>query len=459
MFTKWCEERCLIAKHIFTVYYFLCNFSSSGTADYVTQGHRFIFGFLEGEAEAHIYVTTPSPVPVWVNVSIPALSYFNKFTVKADSQISILLPQDVSLEGHGQQLPVVLVEAESYISVYGVSKTGNNLGDGFAAIPVSNLGKEYYIASYHPDHPTKKLSQIAVFAMEDDTRVRFHTRTTIQTIQNIDLQKYQAFQFQSDEDLTGTLIMSNKPVAVLAGVYCASVPHESGGCEYLVEQFPDVTSLGRQYLISPLLSRSGYIVRIIATQPNTNIDILGTSSLSVELLSGQFEEYEELGDNTTLVIADKPVLVVQYAKGDTQDGDPFMTIVPSIQMFHGVINFFVPQSDTTQNFVSITARCSDGPRLLLASTKDDVMNVTLQQSWDAQYQRDQLCVYMKEVIDPGTFRVSVTESVDARFSVLLYGRSEFYSYAFPIAYQKGESLLFIVNFANFCIELCYTLCT
>ncbi|XP_072022567.1 uncharacterized protein [Amphiura filiformis] len=151
------------------------------------------------------------------------------------------------------------------------------------------------------------------------------------------------------------------------------------------------------------------------------------------LQSKEYYEYEELGFNTTLIIANEPVLVMQYTTSPNSVTGPSMSLIPSIQMYHGNVDFFVPQSDN-QNYVSITSRCSDGSNLMLTNTQDEIGNDTLV-VWDRQYTRDQMCVYQKWVSEPGTYQVSVNQSISARFFVLVNGRS-YVSYALPVAYQK-----------------------
>ncbi len=413
-------------------------FLSTDNNDYVTLGRRFVLGFLEGGGDPTLYVTTQSAVPIWVNVTITnSAEVLHQFAVASNQYIALPIPPMASFQGTGPQPSVVLVEAESAISVYGVTKTENRLGDGFTAIPEHNLGTIFYLASFSPESTDQKdvTSQLAVIATKDATKVNVHTPTSIVTF---DLDKYEAYQLQNVTDLTSTFVTSDKPIAVFGGT-CATVGLQfgKGDCQLLVEQIPDVNSLGRQYFVAPPLFNSitglSHVVRVIATMPNTSIEIAGTSNKSVVLKSGDYEDYEEVSGNTTLITADKPVLVIQFTTNLTLTG-PSMTVIPSIQMFTGEINFVVPPSDN-QNYISIMSRCSDGPRLVL--TNNQIGNETGAQEWDRQYRRDQMCVYQRWITESGSYNVAVDTVTGAQFFVLVGGWSDV-SYALPVAYQKGK---------------------
>ena len=368
---------------------------------------------------------------------MPALSYLNQFAVKADTYIIIDLPSDVSLEGEGKSDRVVMVEAESQVSVYGITKSGSSIVGGFTAIPIAKLGMEYYIATGVPNLSNNQVAQIGLFAPYNDTTISVFTN---QSILDINLNKHEAYQLQDTKDLSGTYIYSNKPVAVLSGV--ASLPSADPvmASEYLVEQIPDVTSLGREYVLSTLTSFQGelnYTFSIVATQPDTKVDIIGTeTTIYVVLQAGDIYSGNEFGANTTLILADKAVLVVQFIQSSRVG--TFMAVTPSLQMYHEALSFFVPQSDSTISYISITARCSDGEMISITNNEHSSSTAAWDQPWDAKHTGRQFCTYQKRVSSGTYIRVSVANSVHARFFVLLYGVSEHFSYGFPIAYDKGK---------------------
>jgi hypothetical protein len=53
-------------------------------------------------------------------------------------------------------------------------------------------------------------------------------------------------------DLTGSHITSNHPVAVFAGTYVSGIPNPNYNSNHLYEEMPPVQRWGKKFLISPL---------------------------------------------------------------------------------------------------------------------------------------------------------------------------------------------------------------
>ena len=69
-------------------------------------------------------------------------------------------------------------------------------------------------------------------------------------------------QFQSSKDLTGTRIVSSKPIAVLSGSVRTSVGAELMG-DHVVEMLSPTNTWGREFLTLPISNRtSGDVFRI-----------------------------------------------------------------------------------------------------------------------------------------------------------------------------------------------------
>ena len=154
-------------------------------------------------------------------------------------------------------------------------------------------------------------------------------------IPSITLPPYESYQKKSSTDLTGTYILADKPVSVLSGSSGSHVGSTEGGPEYMIQHIPPIEHLGTSYVLAPFRDRhSGYVSRVIATEPNTTIDFIGStnSRLSVvKNMSGDFVENEET--SIKAIVANKPVLVAQFALSHQTDsfGDTLMLIVPPIQ--------------------------------------------------------------------------------------------------------------------------------
>ena len=53
-------------------------------------------------------------------------------------------------------------------------------------------------------------------------------------------------------DITGTSIVSNKPLTVISGHECGNVPDDVPRCEHITEEIPPTVHWGQQFLLTPL---------------------------------------------------------------------------------------------------------------------------------------------------------------------------------------------------------------
>ncbi|MCW5803679.1 MAG: IgGFc-binding protein [Deltaproteobacteria bacterium] len=164
-------------------------------------------------------------------------------------------------------------------------------------------------------------------------------------------------------DLTGTRVMSDKPVQVIGGHYCANVPDNIGFCDHIEESMFSIDSLGRRYVISApavttIPSGKVHVVRIIATAPNTSVtyDPPQAGAPTAIANAGDFIEIP----NTTasfVIEADQKVLVAQYMEGQNAGGgtgDPAMALAVPVEQFRTSYLFHAP-TNYESNYVDVTA--------------------------------------------------------------------------------------------------------
>ncbi len=178
-------------------------------------------------------------------------------------------------------------------------------------------------------------SVILLVACENKTYVKFDSST-------ITLNSMETYLIESNNDLTGTRITSSKPLSVFSGSDCANVPLTGGHCDHLVEQVPSTATWGSKCFIASLDSRStGERIRVlsagaasVAVNCNT---VVSVSEFQLQN-GGSFREFEIPINSFCSIESTYPVLVAQYAIGETND-DPFMMIIPPIEQFTN--NYFV----------------------------------------------------------------------------------------------------------------------
>ena len=174
----------------------------------------------------------------------------------------------------------------------------------------------------------------------------------------------QTILIESIDDLTGTIIESDKPISVFTGHECGLVPSALTACDHLVEQVPPHVTWGTVFLTAPLgLRQSGEHYRVGSIYDGTEVTVTCTQQETgvVRILGpatinrGDYFAFNTLGNP---LVDSSPVptipredyrpefcciqtseiaIVMGYSLGHSADeisgpggaqGDPFMMLVP-----------------------------------------------------------------------------------------------------------------------------------
>ena len=166
------------------------------------------------------------------------------------------------------------------------------------------------------------------------------------------------------QDVTGTLVLADKPVQVLGGHQCTNVPDSIGFCDHLEESMFPYESLANDYLVAaPLIPTGGStpkveVVRIIATQPGTTLTYDPpqlAAPVSIAAAGGWVEITSNAEDFK--VSANQPIMVVQYMEGQEaggNSGDPAMALAVATSQFRKSYLFHAPTNYET-SYVNIIA--------------------------------------------------------------------------------------------------------
>ncbi len=326
--------------------------ATRGTYTYVSTGETFT-------------VDIPTPY-VTVRVSLDSLK--------------LLLPNPKTTDISNYTLHV---KFDDEVTLYGIN-TQRWSSDAFLGLPEQELGTHYIVMSYPntiaPD-PTGKLfnrsdfpSQFAVLAIEDNTTVNVRPTTTLSTGQNSPftklLNKGQIYFAQADNkvglDLTGTDIISNKPVLVYGSHQRTNIPYtEAVGRDHLVEQLLPVNRWTNRAILTPhfQLEKSymdANIARVIALNDNTTLSI---DSASVKTLNaGEFVEIPLL--RAQLLTATGPFQVAQFQHSTVDEsvmhqkndsiGDPFMMLAFAPEQYDSIYSFeSYDTKDFTYHYINV----------------------------------------------------------------------------------------------------------
>ena len=133
----------------------------------------------------------------------------------------------------------------------------------------SNLGIDYYNISYFSEWA----NAYAVVAIEDNTHV-YHDGTLTATLNNAGEVYYKTTEI----DMTGAHIASDKPVALFLVNNTTTIPVGYAYNSSLFQQLAPVHTWGKTFFV-PVSHRTKDIVRIVASENNTNITQTGGTLL------------------------------------------------------------------------------------------------------------------------------------------------------------------------------------
>ena len=275
------------------------------------------------------------------------------------------------------------VRATGVEPIFILVATINNAGFGdYLAYPCQSFETENY--EYYAVSTTSTSSgfrsQVVLVACENDTEVTITPTETINLPVNaqdpdsnlvnilagdshtVTINQMQTLLIATmGADLTGTKIVSNKPLTVISGHECGTVPESLNFCEHLAVQVPPTSTWGSEFLLAPFTGRTSqqYYKVVAFTNDTTVVYKCGTSSKLGTVLINPGHSFlfrTELTDYCYLSTS-TPVFVVQMAPGGFVEnlGDPVMAIVPPISQHVSSASFLSLKTVTFETHaISVT---------------------------------------------------------------------------------------------------------
>ena len=255
----------------------------------------------------------------------------------------------------------------------------HNVSDeGFLAIPDVALGTEYYVATFCR---FGGYCQFSVTPVEDGTSVMVRLPVAVSDAQfclnGVDvsgtssadipflLDEFDVLHFESNNDLTGTYITSNKKVALFAGA--RNVPSTfDGPVTHMIEQLPPVNKWGTEFLVVPNINNeAGDEFIILACEASTKVRISGYSPFVIPH-AGQFITRRIDWGMYSKIDASNPVLIVQmmsidiYNDSSSVQGSPSMMLTQSMGHFVNKYVFNIGENPISNAsvFIAIVANTS-----------------------------------------------------------------------------------------------------
>lgn len=247
----------------------------------------------------------------------------------------------------------------------------------FLAYPCLSLGEavdkyEYGVISV--DDPSNVLnSQFLLVGCEDDTRVKITPTQSISLPMDIQqpsidvavetgtesheliINKMQTFLVLSVDDLTGSRIVSDKPLTVISGHECANIPLSAAGCEPLAVQIPPVNTWGTKFLLAPFAGRDGpQAFKAVTSKSNTSFIYTCDSDSK---LSPNAKSLLFFSAAYCFLESTDPTFLTELSFGGSIDrkGDPTISIISPIDQYINAVDFISLATNAfSSNYISVT---------------------------------------------------------------------------------------------------------
>ncbi|XP_052063169.1 IgGFc-binding protein-like isoform X3 [Mytilus californianus] len=192
------------------------------------------------------------------------------------------------------------------------------------------------------------------FKMKDGTisydNIQYSNNQTLTLVLN----KYTSFQMFHSSDLTGTRIISSKPVVVVSGNRCNYIDKKISSCQPFIEMVLPTNQLDNLYVIPYLNYRPENTVRVLAVN-NTNVVLKNGNHRTTNVLkSRDFLDYFHTHISYVSSASDVMVHIYPHELSD-KHGDAFMMTIPGINQYMQYLydyDFMVPTD--FESFISIT---------------------------------------------------------------------------------------------------------
>lgn len=376
------------------------------------EGTSFVVGFMAndileegGDPRVEIYIS--SQFDAKVTISSGVIGSYDVFVAANTVRRETVIPFHVVNVSERAYKRGVFVESDVPVVVYTLS-TFSYSTDTYTAIPIRHLGTSYYTVNrptdwYNPRVPPDpknaipRVGEFMIIATEDNTLVDI--TPTVETragkpagvSHQIMLSRGDCYLVQAKptrfggDDLSGSHVSSNVPIALLSGHMRSSIPLDSVySKDHLVEQLPPVNLWGRSYATARFASSPNPdVFRIMASTPFQRIDLVTAGDTTQFFMAKPGDWLDTALIEPAYWTSSEPFFLVQFMASTGPDevyADPAMVVIPPIEQYVSSSLFQFPRMVVSnvwsehRYFVNVIAE-----RRAINSLKIDttyVMNIT-----------------------------------------------------------------------------------
>ena len=217
-------------------------------------------------------------------------------------------------------------------------------------------------------------SAFIIVASEDDTLLTLSVTQAVNisgtdtgegTPVNITLNESETLYVSHVDDLSGSRVVANKPIAFISGHECGALPANQDFCDQMFEQIPPTSTWGRTFYTAPLRTRREMDhFKFVVSKDSTNINgVCDTFTQQIVVAqgvsAGDVVDFNVSSGHYCQFTSDKPVLLMQFSFGggldDVSNADPFMMMISPVEQYRSqyLISTFESQATTEQYFINV----------------------------------------------------------------------------------------------------------
>ena len=341
------------------------------------QNHYYLGFFVNHARRSTAYISvlliTTEIHPVTYSIEAPGVGYYHKGIVSAGNEVILNLPSSVEVS-HDQNKGIYLTTSSDNVTVIG-QNLDSATSDSFFALPIIKLDDVYVhygMSVPRAFHGGAINSSILIVGTENNTMMKLTTTQSVDisvgttTMHLIPGRQYsfvvnrlQTVYIGSVDDLSGTKVVTDRPVSVFSGHECGNVPWNLRACSHMIEQIPPVALWGKVYYTAPLANKTSFTIKVLAADDSTTVNIYYNNTMeSYAINEGEFFNKTLQMKEYCAIYSNKEILVVQFSHGVDEDGfgDPMMTLVSDTNQYSNKFDFATirnPLSSRYDHYVNI----------------------------------------------------------------------------------------------------------
>jgi len=439
---------------------FLLCFMANETYGYDQSSNRYQDIYLAATNDSAIVTITCRAFPAWKRTIQLAPYEAISYRISTDSAIGYPT-QDAIIElSEIVDSTVFKVVSTAPITCYGMSHKEFTC-DAFLALPHNVASTEYIVMSYYNStmlgNYSNMPSEFCVASFDDANTVTIIPSALSQSgnpkgrAMTFTLDAGECVQIQGDPndvggDLTGSIVRSTSPVVVYGGSKRTEVPSgfsiNQGGQsttsrDHLSEAIPPLSTWGKSFITKNFGRPDGDLLRVVASKSNTimkiNGQVWGAPMKAREFRDTLIAQSNVMTDNIFAVEASNPILVgmiAHTADAVTQNGDPFLAIVPPLDQSYHDYTYFISDNKTNFNlstqYITIATEASGAGLITIDGQAVPKQAYTNLPSTIGGKQFAVATVQQS----PGIHRIIFPNSDENGFTILAYGFGNVDSYGY-----------------------------